>query len=129
MRAIFALVGVGSAVAAATPPHNTGAPTISGTTRHGETLTADSGTWAGTQPITFALQWLRCDSGGASCARIIGATGKTYALGSADVGNTVRARVRAPNNSTGASTVTSAASNVVAGRRCSRSRSTRTPRS
>lgn len=110
--AVLALVGIGSASAAATPPQNTSRPTISGTTRQGETLTTDPGTWSGTQPITFAFQWRRCDSNGNSCANIIGATSKTYTLTSVDIGNTLRTRVRA-SNSAGASVAVSAATSVV----------------
>ena len=92
------LVGAGTAVAATSPPRNTVRPTISGTARQGELLTADPGSWSGTQPMTFAYQWLRCDTNGASCSNIIGATSKTYTVNSVDVGNALRVRVRATNS-------------------------------
>lgn len=106
-------LGTSSAAAANTAPHNTTAPSVSGTARQGETLTADPGAWSGTQPIDFAYQWRRCDGNGASCSNIIGATNKTYVLGSVDVGNTLRVQVKA-TNSAGSSSVVSAATGVVA---------------
>src|ERR687888_685960 len=111
---IVMLVGAGSAAAATTAPRNTVPPSISGTARQGEQLSADQGTWSGTQPITFAYQWRRCDANGASCSNIIGATSKTYTLTSVDVGNRLRVRVRA-SNSAGSSTAISLATAVVGG--------------
>src|ERR1700757_3892501 len=108
-------IGLGAAfpaAAATSSPRNTTAPSISGTLRSGETLTADAGTWSGTQPIDFTYQWRRCDTNGANCANIIGATKKTYTLGSIDVNNTLRVRVKA-TNSAGSSAVVSAQTGVV----------------
>ena len=75
---------MGNASAASAPasvnpaaPVQTTAPSISGTARDGETLTANPGTWGGTQP-TFTYQWVSCDSTGTSCTDIAGATGRTY---------------------------------------------------
>ncbi len=94
-------------------PSNTSPPTISGTAQEGQSLTADPGTWSGTQPISFVYQWRRCDAGGASCNDINGATGQSYTLVSADVGATLRVSVTA-SNTVGSSTASSAPTALVA---------------
>lgn len=94
-------------------PSNTGAPAIGGTAQAGQVLTVSTGTWTGTTPIAYAYQWLHCDSTGAACAGIPGATGSTYTLGSGDVGFALRASVTA-TNPYGSATVTSGATAAVA---------------
>jgi RHS repeat-associated protein len=101
-----------SAVVQAAPPSNTVAPSISGTTTAGQSLTVNAGTWTGTSPINFSYQWRSCDSAGNNCANIAGATTALYTLGQGDVGTTVRIDVTATNPG-GAHTVTSQQTAVI----------------
>ena len=109
----FAAVG-GATTAAGTPPSNTSAPTISGIAAAGNTLAASSGSWSGTTPMTFTYVWQRCDSSGANCANISGATSQTYTLVIGDAGHKDRVTVTA-HNSAGSAPASSATTAVVAG--------------
>jgi PKD domain len=102
----------------ALPAKNTVAPTVSGPAQQGGSLTATSGTWTGTNtpavPITYAYQWFRCNTSGAACSAIGGATTALYTATVTDVGSTIEVRVIG-SNSGGSQQVFSAPTAVVAG--------------
>ena len=87
-------------------PALTGTPTISGTVKVGETLTAGVANLNDTTNITY--QW--CAGG----ADITGATSATYVLTANEAGKTITVKVTATNASEYAGTVTSAATAAVA---------------
>ena len=94
-------------------PHNwtpTGAPTITGTVRVGETLTANTTGIAdsdGLNNATFTYQWLADDTD------ITDATGSTHALAGADEGKTVKVRLSFTDDRGHQETVTSTATAAV----------------
>jgi len=93
-------------------PTNTYPPTISGSASPGQKLTASSGTWSGTQPITFAYRWQRCDAAAANCADIPNATGVSYTVAPTDIGQRLLVVVTA-RNAAGTTTAASAPTAVV----------------
>ena len=92
-------------------PKNTSAPTISGTAKVGQTLTADDGSWSGS-PTAYTYAWQRCDADIASCANVVGATGKTYGVRIGDLGYRLRVSVTA-RNAKGSATANSAITTIV----------------
>jgi hypothetical protein len=84
-------------VSSRSAPTNTAKPTISGTPRVGEELTASNGTWTG-GATSFTYQWQRCTSS-TTCSNVDGATARTYGVRSVDVGDTLRVGVTAHNAS------------------------------
>ena len=102
--------GVATAARAAAPQAGT-APAISGEPREGHTLTASTGSWANT-PTSFSYQWQQCDTTGATCSAISGATAKTYAAAAGDADHTLRVVVTATNTD-GSASQTSAPTSVV----------------
>ena len=80
------------------PPVNTAVPAISGTVQQGQTLSATNGTWAGYPAPSFTYQWQDCNSSGAGCTNISGATASSYVLVAGDVGSTIRVTVTATNS-------------------------------
>ena len=92
----------------------TGAPTISGTTQVGETLTADISGIAdadGLSGETFTYQWVSSD--GTTDTDIENATGSTYTLIAADQGKSVKVSVTFTDDGGNEETLTSAATGAV----------------
>ena len=107
------LVIAASAIArSAAVPTSTSPPTISGSSQQGQTLTASTGSWSGTEPIAFSYQWQRCDSHGGGCGDLKGSTSATYTLQKGDVNRTFRVVVTA-KNAEGANTAVSSVTGVV----------------
>jgi hypothetical protein len=96
-----------------TPPAPVSAtsPAITGTPQSGQTLTTGGGSWDNA-PVTDTYQWQDCDSAGAGCIAISGATSRSYTVAGADVGHTIRVVVTALNGG-GSAVATSAATAVV----------------
>ena len=100
-----------SAAAAANSPA-TGAPTITGTAQVGQTLTADTSGIAdanGLSNVQYEYQWLADD------ADIAGATGFTYTLTDSEESKAITVRVSFTDDADNEETLTSAATDVVAG--------------
>ena len=90
----------------------TGAPTISGTSQVGQTLTADTSGIAdadGLANATFSYQWLADD------IDIAGATGLTYTLTDSEESKAITVRVSFTDDADNEETLTSAATDAVAG--------------
>ena len=116
-RTYLAIVGAAAAVAVAggffaawaaetsaaptVAPRNVGEPAVTGTTRVGQLLRTTRGTWTGTEPITYAFRWFRCNDAGApdasDCRRISNAADNTYVLREGDAGFRMRSQVVATN--------------------------------
>ncbi|WCB93761.1 hypothetical protein DSM104299_02477 [Baekduia alba] len=89
-----AATSAATAAVAADPPVNVGTPSIAGTAKRTFTLTGSAGSWS-PAGAAFTYQWQR--DTGSGFADISGATASSYTLVTADVGATVRVRVKATN--------------------------------
>jgi hypothetical protein len=110
----------GSALAAAvrtvaSPPVNSSLPTIGGTARDGQTLTAANGSWTGLAPIAYSYEWQRCNAAGSGCKAIAKETRQNYVVDKGDVGKAIRVAVTA-TNADGRAEALSAATGAVAAR-------------
>ena len=116
---MVAMLAGASGAATTAAPTNTGEPAITGTPQEGQRLTSTTGTWSGTQPLTFARQWVRCGVNGgkpdgSNCLAIAKATAKRYVLLAADVGFRLRVRVTATNADGSATVASNATAKVTA---------------
>lgn len=92
----------------ATAPVNTAAPTLSGTTQVGNTLSSTTGSWTATPAVSsYSYQWQRNGS------NIGGATSSTYTLVPSDDGKNIRCVVTATNIA-GSTQAASAATSAIA---------------
>ncbi len=110
--ALGAALSAGAEARSQAVPSNVSPPTISGMAVAGETLSATTGSWTGTAPITYAFAWQRCNAAGESCAAIGGATSQSYAAVADDIGSTLRVEVTA-TNAEGSASATSAPTAVI----------------
>lgn len=111
---------IGSAVATSLPtipvtaadppviPGNTGLPTIDGNATVGEILVSETGTWTGTEPITYTYQWK------ANGVALVGATDSTYLLTADEESDVITLTVTA-TNAAGSAEATSDGTEPVAG--------------
>jgi hypothetical protein len=81
----------------ANAPLLTTSPTLSGKAVVGETLTATTGRWQGTEPISYTFKWQNCNTSVSVC-NDNGGTGNTYVLKPSDNGTRVRVKVTASNS-------------------------------
>ncbi len=91
----YAIAVAGQSVRAAGAPANTAAPSLEGTAEEGEALTATTGSWTGSGPISYGYRWQRCAPEG--CSYIPGATSASYTAVREDALHTLRAVVTAKN--------------------------------
>ena len=106
------LVAYANAGALSAAPANQSPPTVDGSGDLNEIEAADVGIWSGL-PSAYAYQWELCDSAGASCADIAGATSQSYVPGVEDYGQTLRVRVIGTNGLGSSAPVESAPSGVI----------------
>ena len=94
-------------------PTNSAIPTISGTKRVGETLTATAGTWS-SSPTSYSYQWKRASTVGGSYSDIGSASSaNTYELTDDDIDKFIKVSVIATNAVGSSSAVLSDATSAI----------------
>lgn len=89
-------------------PANSSPPSVSGSAVQGQALSAQAGSWTGSEPMRYAYQWQR------EGVSVGGATASSYTLGAADVGHTIDVLVTASNSAGSASAASAATAPVSA---------------
>jgi hypothetical protein len=111
---VVASIATGRSQAA---PVNTKEPVIAAQflIKVGSTLQGNKGSWSGTEPITYAYQWLRCNDNAQSCTAISNATGTSYTIVNADIQHTIRFQVTASNKDGKATAMSNATAEIPKG--------------
>lgn len=89
-------------------PANTAVPTVTGTAKVAQVLTATTGTWTGVPAPTFTYQWQVAQ------ANVTGETASTYTVQSGDVGKKIRVRVTGTNTAGNATANSAETGDVIA---------------
>ena len=95
-------------------PQNTTLPSISGVLQDGSLLSAASGSWTGSEPISYAYQWQLCNALGKACESISGATAPSLKLDPSEIGKTLALVVTA-TNAAGSTSATSSVTGLIEG--------------
>jgi len=89
-RAVFSTATtVATAAGTGKGPTPSAPPAVAVVLQQGHELTGSAGQWAGNGAIAYAYSWYRCDSAGAHCKAIRGATQPTHVQSARDVGHTL----------------------------------------
>ena len=86
-----AVLSPASALITPAVPTNAGPPVIAGTAAQAQTLTEQHGTWNEDYPapLSYSYQWEDCNTAGAGCVAIPGATAASYTPSAGDIGHTL----------------------------------------
>lgn len=94
-------------------PENLASPSVSaGTPREGRAISTTNGSWDN-HPTSYSYQWERCDTSGANCQAIDGASANSYTPTDSDVGHTLVIQVTATNQNGSTSSKSSATGVVI----------------
>ena len=80
----------------------------------GSLLSVASGSWSGTEPISYEYQWQLCNALGQACENLKGATGSSLKLDPSEIGKTLAVVVTA-TNAAGSTSATSSVTSLIAG--------------
>jgi hypothetical protein len=79
-------------------PKNSAPPSVAQVVQQGSQVSGHTGSWSSSGSIRYAYQWYRCDTAGAHCTSIHGATRITYTPAARDVGHTLGLAVHATDS-------------------------------
>ena len=95
-------------------PLNESAPSLTGGLLEGDLLKLTSGTWTGTEPISYSYAWELCNALGKSCNEIKGVSEPSLTLLTSYIGDTIEGVVTAKNVA-GETSATSSLSGLIKG--------------
>ncbi|HTA35013.1 MAG TPA: hypothetical protein VK721_16440 [Solirubrobacteraceae bacterium] len=95
-------------------PVNNVLPSITGLLKEGGLLSVGTGSWSGSEPVSYSYQWQLCNASGEACGNISEATGSSLKLTSLDIGKTLDVVVKATSIA-GSTSVTTSLTGLIEG--------------